>query len=86
MNKIWGTRWDITEDNIGEVKVTDFKNGNSRIDYFFLTAWCPPDFWLEKVSDKYKELEFKLSYDEPCGEFSGKYLYQNGDCILSVQK
>jgi len=72
---MWGTKWTCAEIEID-------KSQNNIIEYFFETAWSPPNLWLEKVGKLYKNLEFTLSYQEDGCDYSGMIIYENGEGIL----
>ena len=39
----------------------------------FSTAWSPPEGIVEKLREKYPELNFQCFYDEPGCEIAGYY-------------
>lgn len=67
----WGTKWDVDE-----ADVTDEQPG--LIAYRFLTAWSPPEAFVEAASALYPELSFTLDYDEPGMGFSGRLTAKAG--------
>jgi len=72
----WGTKWDISDADVSEIKINDF--GNHCMRYVFDTAWSPPVEWLESTSKKYPHLRFHLRYWEPLMQFEGFVYVENG--------
>ena len=65
----WGTKWNAREPEVDHnIKYTE---------YTFQTAWCFPNIWLEKVSRKFKQLIFKVTWAEEGGE-GGWFAMSNG--------
>lgn len=69
--KNWGIKWDF------ELLYLDDGN-ESEITFSFDTPWRPPIEGFEKISSKYPELVFFLTYDEPGMRFKGIAKIQNG--------
>lgn len=59
----WGTKWDV--------KATLEDYDEDRLEYYFDSAWSPPTLWLERVSEEYPALEFRLKYEEEGNGFLG---------------
>lgn len=59
----WGTKWDT--------EVSNIEHDDDRVFLSFMTAWSSPIAWLEKASQRYPLLQFKLRYDEPSMGFMG---------------
>lgn len=70
----WGTKWDV----YGEVDKTDTAV-ETELEYFFETAWAPPEKWLEYVSHLFPMLDFELTYWEPGCNFAGRMQYVDGE-------
>lgn len=66
----WGTKWDLDEE-------TDFHRIPGGLVYSFSTAWSPPTEWVEEISSKYPELQFRLEYGEMGNDFAGVVVVQN---------
>lgn len=83
----WGTKWNAFEicfDTLNDVLesiVTDEESNRSSITYTFVTAWTPPEQWLESVSRAYKSLTFSLGYSEPAMDFAGVFEAHDGDVV-----
>lgn len=70
----WGTKWDLGDETIVR---EDYEDG--KLEYHFDTAWSPPIAWLEAVSKKYPQLNFRLQYEEAGCSFEGYVVLQNGE-------
>ena len=78
----WGTKWDTCRSTIKkDVK----KDGQRRLTYNFDTAWSPPVTALEKISELYPDLKFKLKYYEAGMGFKGIFIIKAGSVIRNVQ-
>jgi len=51
--------------------------------YHFDTAWSPPIAWLNKISEKYPNLRFKLTFEEQSCDFCGYQIIENSQIIDS---
>ena len=64
----WGTKWDVSE---------TFEDENGYI--CFDTAWSTPIELICKLSERYTDLTFEISFaDEDLGSNCGLYLFKNG--------
>ena len=72
----WGTKWDVCEQFIEDYDLDSDEYG--RIVYSFLTAWSPPEPFVEKLAKIYPELNFFLRYEEPGIGYSGILRMSNG--------
>jgi hypothetical protein len=70
----WGTRSDAFYTRILS---TRFDNGLFICD--FRTAWNPPIFWFERISEKYSMLTFILSWDEFLRGLNGTIISKKGE-------
>ena len=82
----WGTKWDANDVQVSffpeELKDLNL-NKDFKIVYDFLTAWCPPEKWLEVVGEKNKNIIFTMEFiEEGCG-ISGKIKYEEGDIKIN---
>ncbi len=69
--KQWGCKWDASSPTYSRSSPKECK-------YEFTTAWSPPGGWLEKVSTRFPDIIFKLTYMcEDMGYF-GKCEYRSG--------
>ena len=84
--ELWGTKWDIeaTPEIIKEW--TD--NGNKYMSFIIQcdTAWSPPMEFLENVTDKYKDVEVEINYEEPGMGVAGTSRFKNGECIYDEER
>ena len=62
----WGTKWDACD------KSVDYED-DEILALTFNTAWSPPEGIVEKLREKYPELNFQCFYDEPGCEIAGYY-------------
>jgi hypothetical protein len=82
----WGTKWDLTEDQISELEYTKIDSSMAKIEGYIMTAWAPPldafDNYIYDVEEEYdceKEVDIKCIYWEPGMGFAG--MYHNGDDV-----
>jgi hypothetical protein len=61
----WGTKWDAYE-------ICDITRQENFAQLVFYTAWSPPKKWLEKVMQKYPELDYILYWIDEDFPYSGK--------------
>lgn len=69
----WGTKWDTEDVNF------DMRDG--ELYYDFMTAWSPPQQWLETISQKYLNLKFILESEEPGCDFWCILVIEEGEII-----
>ena len=62
----WGTKW---EPDMAGIEYED----SEILALTFSTAWSPPEGIVEKLREKYPELNFQCFYDEPGCEIAGYY-------------
>lgn len=74
----WGTKWDVYGDGITAAEM-GWKPGADSLFIGFDTAWSPPIAWMEKVAERFTELQFKLHYEEPGCFFAGDLYAENGE-------
>jgi len=67
----WGTKWEVCDASVIE-------ESDEHITYSFDTAWSPPENWLHKVAEMYKDLHFKLVYREDGMAFMGAIDFGGG--------
>jgi hypothetical protein len=70
----WGTKWDASESVI-------MTNNNEEFYVGFDTAWAPPTNWLKKVSIRFPNLNFSLTYMEEGQGFCGKLRIGEGEIV-----
>jgi hypothetical protein len=68
----WSTKWDCCESTIG-----------ADLDDVFIvsydTAWGPNINWVQKVSEMFPDLKFRLNFMEPGCNFCGVAYCENGE-------
>jgi hypothetical protein len=73
----WGTKWNAVDAHVtvdvGEITV------------YFDTAWSPVSSVVCKMAELYPNLTFEYRYEEGGNDFSGKEVYEGGECIISYQ-
>lgn len=79
----WGTKWDVglegSEDFTAEMAKSE--NGICFLQVSMTTAWCPPEAFVKKLSEKFNVLA-ELRYIE-CGmDFVGAYGADDGKVYL----
>ena len=70
----WGTKWDCDTFNVDE-----FDGDALGIGYS--TAWSPNEGFIKYASSIYKNLKFRLLYEEPGMGFCGILVCENGEVI-----
>ena len=70
----WGTKWEPSEGGLSHCSPCELEAA-------FDTAWSPPIPWLQKVSEKYKNLKFALEYSEEGNGFEGKAFARDGELV-----
>lgn len=70
----WGTKWDVDTHNIEE------NNGDS-LQVSYNTAWSPNEPFVKYASEKYPNLKFKLTFEEPGMNFCGILVCKNGEIV-----
>ncbi len=73
----WGTKWDVEAEVLFQ--------SDQDIQIRFDSAWAPPVRAIEKLSAKYPDCTFKLTYDEPGMDFAGWNRIRRGLTIESDQ-
>jgi hypothetical protein len=69
-NKNWGTKWSANA--VGFNQCTDL------LEFYFDTAWSPPEPIIAKLASLYPKLNFNFKYAEPGMCFAGKQVFRNG--------
>jgi hypothetical protein len=72
----WGTKW-------SNYDTEPVETTSRSINIDFVTAWSPPDKWLEAVSKKFPNLKFSLSYSIEGGNGSGRLVFVAGNGQLA---
>jgi hypothetical protein len=68
----WGTKWDACDVSMGEISDT-------KVSYFFLTAYSPINTFLATKGIRYSLLKFSLSYEESEANFAGEFVVEAGE-------
>jgi hypothetical protein len=66
----WGTKWSNYDTSSPEI-------GSKSIKIRFLTAWSPPDVWMETASKAFPTLKFCNKWKDEGGP-SGTHTFRNG--------
>lgn len=66
----WGTKWDIC-DSSTEIL-------NSELIAYFNTAWSPPIEGMRRVSEKFPNATFVMTYEEDGCDFCGAAMFKGG--------
>jgi len=74
-NKNWGTKWDTYEEELTHEKGYTY--------YSFDSAWSSPREWVQKVSRKFPNLKFNITWAEE-GGCGGRYMFHGGDCFYET--
>jgi len=72
----WGTKW--------EPELVNYRANHNYAEFYFLTAWTPPRFWLAEVAKQFPDLEFELYYSEPGIGIAGYIAARNGAIDKSI--
>jgi hypothetical protein len=74
-HKNWGTKWNPSAQ--GEPHIN---TKGTRATYFFATAWSTPAPVIEKLAEKFPDVQIKVWYaDEDRGQNVGWYTFKNGE-------
>jgi len=74
----WGTKWDVGDVHAAEGSATS-------VEFSFDTAWAPPTALIEKVSEDFPGLRFRLDYAEMGMCFAGFEERQAGELLEGSQ-
>jgi hypothetical protein len=72
----WGTKWDV------DAEIEKREPGEAHL--AFDSAWSPPVPAVVALSERFPDLEFLLTFDEPGNDFAGHRLIQRGAIIEAV--
>lgn len=93
----WGTKWDASFGSVGMVLGSAGADVDASLEaqgvtitptvavYKFDTAWSPPSAWAEHASAQFPDLELRLQYAEPGGDYAGVERYVGGVLIDSEE-
>ena len=70
---VLGTKWDVK----GELDCID----STQLGYTFDSAWSPPIAGVIRLSEKFLDLEFTLTFDEPGMDFAGEVVIKGGEIV-----
>jgi hypothetical protein len=62
----WGTKWNSYDCEVIEMD-------DDQVEYTFSTAWSPPEGVIEKLRERYPDIQVTAFYDEPGMEIAGYY-------------
>jgi len=78
----WGTKWDAEFEDVTE----PLRIRRTRATYVFLTVWRPPVAWIERASEAYPALTFRLDYADLGGSFSGVKEVRGGAVVREAHE
>ena len=78
----WGTKWDAEFEDVTE----PLRVRRTRATYVFLTAFVPPVAWIERASEAFPALTFRLDYAAVDGSFSGVKEVRGGDVVREAHE
>ena len=70
----WGTKWDV------KAVMVESGTPDNQMTMEFQTAWSPPNKILEKLMDRFPDVDFELYYLEPGMEFAGVHDREGDSC------
>ena len=70
----WGTKWDVDTVNVDE-------DGGESFGTAYNTAWAPNEAFIKYASEKYPNLKFRLTFEEPGMAFCGVLMCENGEVV-----
>jgi hypothetical protein len=70
----FGTKWDVSDARLEA-------QGSDSLEYYFTSAWGPPDNAMQNISREFPDLRFGLWYEETGAYFRGEVIYQNGEVV-----
>jgi len=76
----WGTKWNFCYVSSNVTTVEELKK-QDYLQYFFQTAWGPPNPVIAKMIKLFPKLEFELNYFEPGNAYKGVLTGSNGKII-----
>ncbi len=76
----WGTKWGLYEVDLLE---EDLENGH--LNYYFETAWSPPEPVILAMSKRFPGLEFQHEYFESGAGYQGGVRLQAGEAVEEFQ-
>lgn len=76
-SKFWGTKW-------GSVQSKIMNWQTNQVTYTYSTAWEPGFSFLKKLSARFPNLYFALSYAETPPR--GRLLYKGGELLLNLEE
>lgn len=84
-SKIWGTKWNASDVNKGDL-IQVGQSNIYQVDYFFETAWSFPQGIYEQFAQDYPQLVFSIDVDEEGGFFWGNLTIKDGQIIEDLQE
>ena len=73
----WGTKWDAEFEDVTE----PLRVRRTRATYVFVTVFGPPVSWIERASEAFPALTFRLDYAAVDGSFSGVKEVRGGEVV-----
>jgi len=71
----WGVKWDLHDVDMSILS-------DNEVEYLFDTAWSPPEPWLYKVANEWKDLRFELMFEEDGVGFAGQLVIEDGEVLF----
>ena len=78
----WGTKWDAEFEDVTE----PLRVRRTRATYVFLTVFGPPVAWIERASEAFPALIFRLDYAAVDGSFSGVKEVRGGEVVREAHE
>lgn len=70
----WGTKWDTDTFDVNE-------HDGDCLSVGYSTAWSPNEAFVKYASEKYPNLKFRLTFEEPGMAFCGVLMCENGEVV-----
>ena len=78
----WGTKWDAEFEEVTE----PLSVRRTRATYVFLTEFAPPLAWVDRASEAFPALTFRLDYAALDGSSSGVKEVRAGEVVREAQE
>ena len=78
----WGTKWDAEFEDVTE----PLRVRRTRATYVFVTEFAPPVAWIERASEAFAALTFRLDYAAADGSVSGVAEVRRGEVVREARE
>jgi len=78
----WGTKWDAEFEDVTE----PLRVRRTRATYVFLTVFGPSVAWIDRASEAFPALIFRLDYAAVDGSFSGVKEVRGGEVVREAHE